>query len=648
MAGVPWEHMAGVVLFLYSIWMLGRLFRACRLPAILGELLAGILLGPNVLDLVPFASDGRCPGISFERRRLAAEASADGGEHDCRAILVWVGDHLMDVWSFVGTVGVTLLIMESGMHINFEKVRLVGMKASVVAVVGTVAPLLIGMGLTALFFPGRLYPDGFAAGCALAPTSVGISIKLLDDAKMLDSLAGQTTLTAAFIDDVFSLVLLVVLGLLPAGLDIGTVVIKTALAFGFLGLGVVLAHFAYPHLGKLFKRIPEVSSASIQPRDELQVFIMLTSLVFFAYIGSLIGSHLLGAFVAGMCFVNVPKSHQIWSHQLKRIVRWFIRIFFAATVGFAVPVQTMLTAEAFGRGAALGIFGGVLGKLVSGLPARTTLLGEKKRISSRASFATRGNVVQPVQYLVGVAMVARGEFAFLVAFSARNMRLSVGDSVATNATGASDESGSGAGTSSGLSASEEQYMLSPDVYATVTWALLWALVSSPFLFKWALQVYARASPVVRGTMIGGQTQSGRDFKIRITGQHHTGVLHEILDLLHVEGLDVIDGQSSRNLSGVDVNIYTVRSRGKQKDYDDEKLEMIKHHLQELVGDTSSVSFETTRTVADLNASFSKQNARWERDRMVEHNRRSSSPEVHHYHPKPRVGISTDVPIPLIV
>jgi hypothetical protein len=191
-------------------------------------------------------------------------------------------------------------------------------------------------------------------------------------------------------------------------------------------------------------------------------------------------------------------------------------------------------------------------------------------------------------------------------------------------------------------------MLSPDVYATVTWALLWALVSSPFLFKWALQVYARASPVVRGTMIGGQTQSGRDFKIRITGQHHTGVLHEILDLLHVEGLDVIDGQSSRNLSGVDVNIYTVRSRGKQKDYDDEKLEMIKHHLQELVGDTSSVSFETTRTVADLNASFSKQNARWERDRMVEHNRRSSSPEVHHYHPKPRVGISTDVPIPLIV
>ena len=59
--------------------------------------------------------------------------------------------------------------------------------------------------------------DGFAAGCALAPTSVGISIKLLSDAKMLNSMAGQTTLTAAFIDDVFSLVLLVLLASLAEG-----------------------------------------------------------------------------------------------------------------------------------------------------------------------------------------------------------------------------------------------------------------------------------------------------------------------------------------------------------------------------------------------------------------------------------------------
>ena len=113
--------------------------------------------------------------------------------------------------------GVTLLIMESGMHINFEKVKVIGGKAFVVAIIGTAAPMVMGMLLVAALFPGKLYPEGFAAGCALAPTSVGISIKLLSDAKMLNSMAGQTTLTAAFIDDVFSLVLLVLLASLSEG-----------------------------------------------------------------------------------------------------------------------------------------------------------------------------------------------------------------------------------------------------------------------------------------------------------------------------------------------------------------------------------------------------------------------------------------------
>ena len=102
----------------------------------------------------------------------------------------------------------------------------------------------------------------------------------------------------------------------------------------------------------------------VQPRDEVHIFLMVATLSVCAYItaikeaadgGAFIGSHLLGAFVAGMCFVNVPRSQQIWNSQMKRVVKWMVRFFFAASVGFAVPVSEMFTWDAFGNGLLLAI-----------------------------------------------------------------------------------------------------------------------------------------------------------------------------------------------------------------------------------------------------------------------------------------------------
>ena len=108
--------------------------------------------------------------------------------------------------------------------------------------------------------------------------------------------------------------------------------------------------------------------------------------------------------------------------------------------------------------------------------------------------------MQPLQFLVGTAMIARGEFAFLVAYQARQLTFPSG-----------------------------QALLSQDVYAACTWALISALVSAPFLFKWALRMYSRAVPVLRGELIGGRSHSGEDFIIKITGKHHTGDLSGSID-----------------------------------------------------------------------------------------------------------------------
>ncbi len=480
----------------------------------------------------------------------------------------------MDVWSFLGTLGVTMLIMESGMHINFEKVASVGVKACVVAVLGTVCPLLVGMGLTNAFFPGKLMPDGLSAGVALAPTSVGISIKLLSDAKMLNSIAGQTVLTAAFVDDVFSLILLVLLSSLASGsTDAGPIIGLMIAAFAFLGAGVALAKFVYPRLvPRLVARFVERPAASIQPRDELQLLTMFVSLFGFAYIGSYIGSHLLGAFVAGMCYTQVPRSHHIWSHQMKRPLQILVRIFFACTVGFAVPVQEMLTLNAFLRGLAIGAAPGIMCKLISGIAVCVQYKNsEARRLAAKSSWLTFGGRVRPLMYLVGTSMIARGEFAFLVAYTARNMEVR-------------DEDGN-------LST-----MMGPDTYAMVTWALVWALILAPFMFKWALRVYANSAPIRRASVIGGESFRGDDFLIRVVGDHHTGMLHDLLDSLHAQDLDVLEARAEvkgdiDDKHHKDSDIFVVRPRGKQKDFDEEKLKEIKHELEELMGDGTQIMFQ---------------------------------------------------------
>ena len=155
MAGVSFDILFGVVLYLMSVWGCGRLFRKCTLPAILGEILAGIVLGPELLDVVPFASDGTCirlideaassSGSSSESGRMLADVEVPSPgpspspspslspslslglipslvpkpTQACKASLVWSprwGDEMLftnDIWSFAGTVGMTLLIMDN-------------------------------------------------------------------------------------------------------------------------------------------------------------------------------------------------------------------------------------------------------------------------------------------------------------------------------------------------------------------------------------------------------------------------------------------------------------------------------------------------------------------------------------------------------
>ena len=104
-------------------------------------------------------------------------------------------------------------------------------------------------------------------------------------------------------------------------------------------------------------------------------------------------SYLLGAFLSGLMFCTDHTIHAVWSHQIKRLLQWLLRVFFACTIGFALPITEFADPEVIKQGLVYCIC--MLGKIVTGFFGRPR---------NRKEFLT-----------VGLSMSAWGEFAFIIA-----------------------------------------------------------------------------------------------------------------------------------------------------------------------------------------------------------------------------------------
>jgi len=588
MSGFQYEELLFIVAFLAVIWFMEKFVEMLGVSKLIGAIFAGIICGPNVLDFVPWWCDA----------------------HE---------DHTCGVTPFVmlGQIGVTFMIAESGTHFDYDKVKKVIKGAFGVAVLGTFVPLVAGMLLfNALGFP--LYPDGFAAGASLAPTSVGIAIKLLTENKQLNSIPGQTIVTAAFIDDVFSLVVLVVLMKLAAGSVTPWALCQPFIfSFVFLGLAMWATIKVWPYvIGKcILGRIKERRHLSHQPRDMVHLSLMLLFLVFMGWLGAIIGSHLLGAFAAGMSFSGIPRSHYVWGRQMKRISAWCVRMFFAATVGFVIPVSTMFSLDSFWKGLVIAIGPTIIGKVIAGLHT-----GEYR-------------------WVIGFAMVGRGEFAYLVAESSKSTCYLGAAQTASNQEEnhnedeqAQEEEGNQEdeqnaeeveanpaenGTARRLDAVDllmgeatvydlidraaavydpqsggerrrsvgdqydvenvhqgtkcETFMLSPEGFSVVVWALLLATIVAPNAFAWVLK-----------KAFAGKPRSGiEQFLIKAEGPHHTGMYFEIADVLHSLHLDVVEAKTESDGHTV-FGTWLVQTTDLADELDKDKIHEIEHMIKEAV------------------------------------------------------------------
>lgn len=335
-----------------------------------------------------------------------------------------------DIFTLVGHTGVAMMIFESGLHFDFEQAKTVGPWACAVAVLGTFLPLLTGAGL-AKAYGFDLFPDCMSAGTALAPTSVGIALKLLHEARALQTYFGQAVMTAAFVDDVLSLILFSVIFQIGDDMDFFTFV-PLILGCVFMVVAIVGAVvFWPPFIKKLFEYCPEYKpSAKVTTHDEAMWFLMFVTLCAYAQITHMCGTHLWGCFIAGMSFATQHHAHHVWVKQVKRITCWFLRIFFGCTLAWSIPVKELFSIDAFWKGSIMGIGPCIATKVLCG-----PFMGSAR-------------------WVIGWAMVGRAEFAYFIAILAQS-------------TGKMEKK----------------------LFAILVWALLYATIFAPLIFRKVLARY---------------------------------------------------------------------------------------------------------------------------------------------------------------
>ena len=296
--------------------LLGVLSQKIGQPAIVGELIAGVILGKSVLGLL---------------------------------------DPADPVLLAFAELGVLVLLFEIGLNTDLKSLMKVGNEAITVALVGVALPFGFGYGVAHLL--GLSVIPAIVAGASLTATSIGISARTLSDLSQLDTSEGQIVLGAAVLDDIVGLVILSVVSGLVGGvaLTMGGIAITSAIAVGFVIAAIVLGSLLIP---PVFRAI-----ASIEASGTLGV-VGLAFAFLLAWLAARVGSAtIIGAFSAGLILHDTPQRSAI-EKATTSLGHFFVPIFFAS-VGAAVELGTLLDAKVLAIGGAL-ILVGVLGKFAAG------------------------------------------------------------------------------------------------------------------------------------------------------------------------------------------------------------------------------------------------------------------------------------------
>ncbi|MCC7367165.1 MAG: cation:proton antiporter [Chloroflexi bacterium] len=356
--------LADLFLMFLAAKAIGALFERLGQPAVIGELLAGVVLGPYALGWIGTPSTDLI-------HAMHDEAAA----HEALSL----------IYDVLAELGVVVLLFLVGLETRLSDILKVGGRAGGVAVGGVVLPFVLGYAYVALL--GHPTVEALFVATAMVATSVGITARVLADLGQIQSDEARIILGAAVIDDILAMIVLAVVSAIgqTGTVSLVSIAIIASQALAFTAFVALAGRQAIRRWSIHLDRLPVRNAPFV-----VAVLMMLGLAALSASIGL---AAIIGAFLAGMVLAEVREQYEL-EHRALPIYELFVPLFFVIT-GSRVDWRLFLDASVLGLAltvTVLAIVGKVLGCGLGGLGKGTRSMA-----------------------IIGVGMAPRGEVGLIVA-----------------------------------------------------------------------------------------------------------------------------------------------------------------------------------------------------------------------------------------
>lgn len=290
-----YRYLLDVALILLSTKMFGLLTRKIEMPQVVGALVAGLILGPAVLDIV----------------------------------------HESAFTDQIAEIGVIVLMFSAGLETDISELKKSGKSSFVIALIGVLVPLIAGYILASFYNTGdQAFLQNMFIGVILTATSVSISVETLKEMGKLNTASGNAILGAALIDDILGIVALTIItGMADTSVNLGIVLLKI---LAFFVCSILVGFAARKLIETWFDRDDKV-------RRRFSIISFAFCLLFAYCAEEFFGvADITGAFIAGLIISGTSKATYV-TMRIETLSYLLISPVFFASIGLKVVLPEMTT-----------------------------------------------------------------------------------------------------------------------------------------------------------------------------------------------------------------------------------------------------------------------------------------------------------------